>query len=127
MKTDHIAFGVVNEGDESVFSDGELFLEDSAAVLGGAGGFDCAIGAAEIDDHAVTLWAVTAGHFDESASATWKITRHGKGEHLDGRAAEVLEFYFKDFLVEGLRTGEVIDIDLEPTDCKALRSHGWML
>jgi phage gp36-like protein len=34
VQSDHVAFGVVDKGDETIRADGELFLEDSSAVLG---------------------------------------------------------------------------------------------
>ena len=54
MQGDRVAFGVLDEGDEAVFPDGEFLFHHLATILRGATGFHGAIEAGEIDDCAAS-------------------------------------------------------------------------
>jgi len=43
MQANHIAFGIMNKGKESVFADGRFLLEDTATIFGSTGGFHGAV------------------------------------------------------------------------------------
>jgi hypothetical protein len=123
VQADHVAFGIVYQGDETVLADGEFFLEDFAAVLHSARGFDGAIGAGEVDEDGVTRWTTIAGHLDECSWATWEIAFHRECKHLNYGGIERLQFHSKNGLVKALCPGEVVDVDFKPTDWITFWSH----
>jgi hypothetical protein len=48
MEADHIAFGVIDDGNEAMLADGHLVAEDAPPTLPGTGCFYTAIVAVEI-------------------------------------------------------------------------------
>jgi hypothetical protein len=69
VETDGVALGIKKDGDETVFADGELGLEDLAAMGNGARGFHGAVFAGEVDERA-TSTGCTAVHFAKRTTGT---------------------------------------------------------
>jgi hypothetical protein len=67
MQAHHIAFGVLDEGDEAILADGIFLLHHFASMLCGASGFHRAIGAREVNDRAGAT-GVLALHFHQGES-----------------------------------------------------------
>jgi len=53
MQTDHIALGIANQGNKTIFANREFLLDDLAAILLNPTGLDGAVHAAEVDQGAV--------------------------------------------------------------------------
>lgn len=115
MQADHVALGVMDEGDEAIPADGPLLQMDASTIADRAAGFDRAVIAGEIDDGASAA-GILVGHFNERTGAAPILHVHGECPNFEVGTLELSERGVECVLIECFGALHVADIDFEPAD-----------
>src|SRR5688572_857840 len=117
MQSEHVAFGIVSDGDKAVLSDRHLVILDAPACGNHAARFDSAILASEVHQRAIAPRLDTL-HLRESTGRTRCRHFARKLPHLQVRhgTVQLRQRQLQYLLIEGFRPCDVLHVNLEPDD-----------
>jgi hypothetical protein len=127
VQANHVAFGIMNERNETVLADGEFLFEDFAPVLRGPRRFFRAINASKVNNHGIAGGPAVTRHLDKRACASGQFAFHGESEHFNDGTIKGLKLDVQNVLVKALRPCQVINVDLKPANWISFRNHGTIL
>src|ERR1035438_8845153 len=126
MKANHVAFGVNDQGDESILANRKLILEYLTTIFHGACCLDGTVLTTKIYNRAAAA-RILAFHFNQSSGTSIAFRPPRKSQHLDDGTRQGSELDLKSLLVKRLRSFHVLNIYFKPTDWVSLIYHRCIL